>query len=128
MHRSQFIPVKRLAGDLIVSQKRSRLGLTLTTREMIFQKPHLSYHFMLEDIIGIMPFKTNLRGEPNHFGGETWTTSRPSGKYYKISASRLVVIHRGGVQERDRTDLVIPLTDSFLEYIRRHTDFTEIAF
>ncbi|WP_124728068.1 hypothetical protein [Staphylospora marina] len=120
MHSSQFIPVKRLAGELIVSRKRGIFGLTLTTRELVFQKPNLSYHLMLEDIIGILPF-TSIR-----FSGLTEENGpgiRPFGKPVKITATRLVVIHRGGATEKRMTDLVIPMPTGFMEYMRRHTDF-----
>ncbi len=125
MAYSDFIQVKRLRGELLLSQKRNHWGCTLTTKELIFQKPHLSYHLLLDDIIGIVPF------HPKHGPGaegwiSPWETPDPSASPYKITANRLTIIRRSGAVRRGQTDLILPLNQRFLRYFREHTDFTAL--
>lgn len=52
-----FISIKTLDGDLKHSHKKHDFGLTVSTKELVFQKPHVNYHIRLEDIISITPFE-----------------------------------------------------------------------
>ncbi|MEW9033804.1 MAG: hypothetical protein AB2404_13965 [Planifilum fimeticola] len=125
MAYSDFIQVKRLRGELLLSQKRNRWGCTLTTKELIFQKPHISYHLLLDDIIGIVPFrpKRRTRGEG---WNDQWENPDLSSSTYKITASRLTIIRRNGAVRRGQTDLILPLNQRFLRYFQKHTDFTAL--
>jgi len=42
MHHD-FIQIKSLNGELKISHKMSNIGLTVTTEELVIQKPHLNY-------------------------------------------------------------------------------------
>ncbi len=59
MH-NDFIQVKALEGELKLSQKKTRFGCTVTTKEMVFQKPHHSYQIILNDIISISLMKLKV--------------------------------------------------------------------
>ncbi|EGK11638.1 hypothetical protein ACFQ49_10890 [Kroppenstedtia eburnea] len=125
MPYSDFIRVKRMEGELLLSQKRNRLGCTLTTRELIFQKPHTSYQVMLSDTLGILPFQLNPTGSMQRWD-ETGITSPFTQNYYRISASRIFIINRNGRFEREATDLLIPLSDRFIHHLQQHTDLVSI--
>lgn len=124
MPNSNFIPVKRLAGTLIVSQKRNNLGCTLTTREFVFQKPHMSYHILLDDVIGLIPYPVKPARLPKNLASEEWIHPRHSNQYYKITVRELQVINRQGLFTRGATDIIIPLNDRFIQHLKKHTDFT----
>ncbi|PTX53677.1 hypothetical protein C8P63_12840 [Melghirimyces profundicolus] len=127
MPYSNFIQVKRMEGELLLSQKRNRLGCTLTTRELIFQKPHASYQIMLSDTLGILPYKVNRKQETVKNLADTEVYPLFTNQYYRITASRLYVINRNGRFERDSTDLLVPLTDRFIRYIARYTDLVSVS-
>ncbi|MFC4077066.1 hypothetical protein [Salinithrix halophila] len=126
MPYSHFIPIKKIEGELLVSQKRNRLGFTLTTKELIFQKPHVSYQIFLSDTLGIVPFKLKKDPALLHIAADSGTLPRFSSQYYRISASRVFVVNRSGSYERGATDLLAPLNDRFIQHIQRHADFTAI--
>lgn len=125
MAYSDFIQVKRLRGELLLSQKRHRWGCTLTTKELIFQKPHVSYHLLLDDIIGMVPFRPNPRTRGEGWN-EQWENPDLSSSTYKITASRLTILRRSGAVRRGQTDLILPLNQRFLRYFQEHTDFTAL--
>ncbi|SEM68947.1 hypothetical protein [Lihuaxuella thermophila] len=126
MSYSNFIPVKRLAGDLLISQKRNNMRYTLTTKEFVFQKPHLSYHILLEDVIGLIPYPVKPANLPNIFAGEAWLHAKISANYYKISVREMHVISRQGIYTRGAADLIIPLHERFIQFVKKHTDFVVV--
>ncbi|MDA8352434.1 MAG: hypothetical protein M0Z65_04445 [Firmicutes bacterium] len=125
MPESDFIQVKRMEGELLLYQKRNRLGCTLTTRELIFQKPHASYQIMLSDTMGIVPFQPE-RVQGVQILDQTEVRPLFTNQYYRISAHRIYLINRNGRFEREATDLLVPLTDRFIEHVKRHTDLVSI--
>lgn len=123
MPYTNFIPVKRMIGHLIISQKRNHWASTLTTKELIFQKPHLSYHILLTDVIGIIP--CDMKGIHPHLAHDfSLSTPKNPANYYKISINKLFVINRNGIFTNGATDLIVPLNKRFLQYIQKHTNMT----
>jgi hypothetical protein len=119
---TNFIPVKRMIGHLIISQKRNHWASTLTTKELIFQKPHLSYHILLNDVIGIIPCEMKgLHPQPDH---DLLITLKNPSRYYKISVHKLFVINRNGVFTNGATDLIVPLNHRFLKHVEKYTNLT----
>jgi hypothetical protein len=115
-----FIRVKSLEGELKLSQIKWRFGCSVTTKELIFQKPHHSYQIQLADIISIIPheiekkditFATHPTGNVEHVA----TTFGSS--YYKISADRVKLYNRNGIFEKGHTDFIIPLSKKILDHI-----------
>lgn len=124
MYNAQFIQVKSLEGELLFSQKRNQLGCTLTTKELIIQQPHATYHMLLEDIIGMIPFQLdNPRSHIATIGEANIVTHFPK-DYFKISVRQMNVIKRHGVQERKNTYLIVPLNKRFIEKLAEYDDFT----
>lgn len=124
MYDSGFIKVKSMEGELLFSQKRKRLGCTLTTKELIFQQPHATYHMLLEDVIGMIPFQ--LDNPRNHIGsiGETEVVTHFPKDYYKIAVRKIYVIKRHGMHERNDTHLIIPLNKRFIDKLAEYGNFT----
>lgn len=54
-----FIAIKALSGELKRSVKKSDLGITVSTEELVLQKPHVNYHIQLDDIVSIKPYGEN---------------------------------------------------------------------
>lgn len=124
---TDFIQVKSMEGELLISQKRNQLGCTLTTKELIFQKPHTSYQIMLSNILGLIPFQLK-RPTPNwEIIGDSAVLPRFTQHYYRISANRVRVINRNGSYERGPTDLLVPLNDRFIQQLQRLDAFAAIA-
>lgn len=126
MYNHHFINVKSMAGELIFSQKRQQLACTLTTKEVIFQQPHATYHILLEDIIGIAPFQ--LKKARNHIGviGETQLITQFPQEYYKLSANKAVVIKPSGVYERHQAHVIVPLNRRFIDQLIKHGRFNVV--
>jgi hypothetical protein len=123
MYRSSFIPIKRLAGQLILSQRHNHWGATLTTKELIFQRPHLSYHIFLDDILGLVPYPlpTNQRGTHSVVG---WLEPNRHRDFYKLSVARLHLVNRQGAFTQDTADLIIPLNSRFIHFLSQVTNLT----
>ncbi|OYD09052.1 hypothetical protein [Paludifilum halophilum] len=126
MPDSDFIQVKQMHGELLVSQKRQQLGCTLTTKELIFQKPHASYQIFLSDILGIIPFQLKKPAPAPEVLGESGVSPHFSTQYHRISALRMFVINRSGGFEKGVTDILVPLNERFIQHIQRCTDFIPI--
>jgi len=124
MIHSDFIPVKRLAGHLLISQKKNNWGTTLTTKELVFQKPHLSYHILLDDVIGIVPIDKDIFPLTKEVEQPTTSFAR---QYYKLTLSGLTIIRRQGILSKGPTDLIIPLNQRILSFLRKHTDLTVLS-
>ncbi|MCS1350064.1 hypothetical protein [Mechercharimyces sp. CAU 1602] len=127
---SNFINVKPLAGDLLIYQKRIHIGTTLTTKELILQKPYISYHIMLDDMIGMVPFTLQRESAqmevPFITIGETTITPTFSSHYYRLSTTRLLVIKPSGHYEHKKADLLVPLSDRFVDYVQKYSPFISV--
>lgn len=124
MHHSQFIHIKSMAGELIFSQKRRQLGCTITTKELIFQQPHATYHVLLDDIVGMVPF--HLKSSRNRIGilGEAACLPHFPQDYYKIIVRTLHIVKRHGILAKNNTSLIVPLNGRFIDKLEEHSNFT----
>lgn len=124
MDDSQFIHVKSLEGELLYTQKRKRLGCTLTTKELIIQQPHTTYHMLLDDIIGIIPFQLENTSRPIGIVGETEIVTRFPRQYYKVAVRELYVIKRNGILQRNDAHLIVPFNRRFMDKMAEHSGLT----
>ncbi len=122
---NDFIRVKSLEGELKLSQVKKSFGCSVTTKEVIFQKPYHSYHIKFEDIIGIIPANVFGQKVAIQDSGEK-IFSNSCSDYFKISASKIKIYNTHGIFERGHTDVVVPLTSKFLEYVQRYSTLTTI--
>jgi hypothetical protein len=126
LHHSDFINIKKMEGELLLSQKRHDFGCTITTKELIFQKPHTSYHVLLENIIGMVPFRLTAYRQVSERAGDTIVDADFATQYYKITVKQLHVINRNGKYERGATDLIVPLNERLLGFIKHYAGFTTL--
>ncbi|TCS95093.1 hypothetical protein [Hazenella coriacea] len=120
---SFFIPFKNFAGELLISQRRGNLRYTLTTKELVFQKPHTSYHIFLSDVIGLIPIQPHSM-IPCSSHGDPWVAPNFYSQIYKISAQKLQIINRQGLHTLEDTDLLLPLNQRLIYQIQQCADFT----
>ncbi|MBP1933956.1 hypothetical protein [Ammoniphilus resinae] len=119
-----FIRIKALEGELKLSQIKTRYGCSITTKELIFQKPHHSYHIRLADIISIIPYELEpgkMVFSPQSNIEEKVTASFGS-SYYKVTTETTRIYNRSGVFEKGRTDFIIPLSEKMLEHIAQYSN------
>jgi len=126
LRHSNFINIKKMEGELLLSQKRYDFGCTITTKELIFQKPHTSYQVRLEDIIGMVPFRLTAYRQTKEKAGDTIVDADFSTHYYKITVKQLRVINRNGKYDRGATDLIVPLDERFISLVERYAGFTTL--
>lgn len=126
--RLDYIKVKPLYGELVLSQVRRGLRCSITTRELYFQKPHISYHILLEDILSIVPHDLSSRSHTfsSPYHTQVITTVNFPGKYYKLHINEMKVFTRSGTHTRSHADLIVQLTDNFLDYIAKYAPLTVI--
>jgi hypothetical protein len=109
---------------LIISHKKREFGLTVSTEELVFQKPHANYHIKLEDIAGIVPFETKgkrtvtLTTERN---AVREITKLPIGSgHYRFYVNAAVVHNRSGVFQMGPSEFVLPVLADLLHAITKH--------
>ncbi|WP_054948703.1 hypothetical protein [Numidum massiliense] len=127
---SQFIRIKSLPGELLFSQKKRQRKYTLTTEAFIFQKPHTTYHVLLEDIIGLAPFELPHRAHPPHYMrtvGKTELVSKLPQEYYKLSVRYVDVINRHGMHTHENSHLILPLNKRFTHKLAEQSALTSIV-
>lgn len=117
-----FIPIKRFAGNLLISQRRHDLRSTLTTKEFVFQRPHTTYYILLEQIVGIVPYTLPF-GLRTHSDLEMGRKDLP---LYKITTRELHVITRSGYKIHTNAELIIPIHARLLRHLDRSSDFTQL--
>ncbi|WP_202078501.1 hypothetical protein [Caldalkalibacillus salinus] len=119
-----FIKVKHLLGELVLSHRKGHLKTSITTKEIYFQKPNHTYHILFDDIVSIVPYRTAAVQDTFHIADELKVHSQFSQELYKVKVSEMVVLNRHGRYLRQDTDIILPLSDRFLEKVNQYTDLT----
>lgn len=120
----QFIKVKNLQGELVLYHRKGSLGSSITTKEIYFQKPNHSYHILFDDILSIIPYHINQKQTHLQITEDMLVSSAFSHQLYKIQVAEMVVINRKGRFLRQNAEIIIPLSERFLEKFREHSDLT----
>jgi hypothetical protein len=118
-----FIKLKRLQGELVLSQNKDGFGISITTKEIFFQKPHHTYYIQFENILSIIPFQLKPKQTTISIADELKVHSSFSHQLYKITTSELIVLNRNGRYIR-QGELILPLSQRFLEKINQYSDLT----
>ncbi|RKD21671.1 hypothetical protein BEP19_13610 [Ammoniphilus oxalaticus] len=123
---SDFIRVKALEGELKLSQVKSRFGCSITTKELVFQKPHQSYQIQLSDIISMKPHHLEARdiAFAVHTPRQEPVIATFEKNYYLISAEKVTIYNRNGVFEKGQTQVIAPLSQKILEHIACYSNLT----
>ncbi|MCC3371784.1 hypothetical protein [Cohnella sp. REN36] len=125
---SDFMQIKGLTGELKVSHKKGPFGLTLSTRELVVQKPHMNYYILFEHMISVVPCESVKSGKPAVAASKRseWSfgTIATGSAYYAIYAKEVVVHHRGGVHRTGPMEFRIPIHRRLLEELARYGGMT----
>jgi len=124
MHHD-FIQIKSLSGELKISHKMSNIGLTVTTEELVIQKPHLNYHIPLHKIVSIIPYENKLReySYVNRRDEREEVVRLGAGiPHYKLHVSGSTMHNRSGIFHTGQMEFVLPLHEELLASISRYSE------
>jgi hypothetical protein len=122
-----FIKIKHLHGELVLSHKKDGIGISVTTKEMFFQKPHHTYHILFEDILSIVPYPLKQKQTKISISDELQVHSSFNHHLYRVTTSELIVINRNGRFVRQGAELILPLSHCFLEKVDQYSDLTLVS-
>ena len=123
---SDFIRLKNLEGELKLTQMNKNLGCSVTSKELVFQKPHMTYHLFLHDIVSMVPVK--LYSTPISFRHQNEVIQSVFGSdYYKLSVKWARIVTRSGVVERENMEFIVPLSGKMLSYIAQYSGLVAIT-
>jgi hypothetical protein len=122
-----FIKIKNLQGELVLSQKKDGIGISVTTKEMFFQKPHHTYHILFKDILSIVPYQPKPKKSSISFPDELQVHSSFTHQLYRVTTSGLVIINRNGRFIQHGAELILPLSQRFLEKVGQYSDLTLVS-
>lgn len=122
---SDFIRLKHLEGELKLTQMNRSLGTSVTSKELVFQKPHMTYHLFLHDIVSMVPIKLEQKNVVFFKSSETISTDFGS-DYYKLVVKWARIVTRSGVMERENAEFIVPLSEKMLQYIAQYSGLTII--
>lgn len=117
---SDFIRLKNLEGELKLTQMNRSLGCSVTSKELVFQKPHMTYHLFLDDIVSIVPVTLDASPVTFRYKHELIRTEFGS-DYYKLVVKWARVVTRSGVSEREDAEFIVPLSAKMLNYIAQYS-------
>lgn len=119
-----FLQIQSLEGELKISHKKRDFGITVSTKELVYQKPHVNYIVRLADIVTITPFTAEGRaGERRGWKGiPTYELQGLSigNDHYRIYTSSAVMHSRSGRFPLGGTDFILPLKPDLLQSIARY--------
>ena len=126
-----FIAIKAMEGELKLSHKRKQLGLTVTTEQLIIQKPHVNYYISLLSIISIRPeeIRWNRRPLPithGHAEGSERVYETDGLKHYRLDVQEAKLHNRSGIRELGRCEFVLPMTDQMVRLISQYAELNAI--
>lgn len=122
---NDFIRLKNLEGELKLTQMNRSLGTSVTSKELVFLKPHMTYHLFLEDIVSLIPFSLDTQVLKLRHKHELIRTEFGS-NYYKLTVKWARIVSRSGISERENMEFIVPLSDKMLHYIGQYSGLTVI--
>lgn len=129
MHQN-FMKIKNLLGELKWSHKNHGMGLTVSTKEVVLQKPHINYHILLEDIISIVPYepinKASIRLEREQGIQQEITKLRVGGDQYRFFVRKATVHNRSGQFTMGSLDFILPVHHKLLQAIVDYSNMDQI--
>jgi hypothetical protein len=122
---NDFIKIKNLSGELKISHKMRGTGITISTTELVLQKPHVNYHIQLEDIVSIVPCRTGRGMNDLTFinqrrAGTEIISSVPNSDQYKCYVRQATIHNRSGLHQIERAEFILPLHTNLLRVIAEY--------
>ncbi|XEC97224.1 hypothetical protein AB6A23_12100 [Paenibacillus tarimensis] len=124
-----FLQPKMLEGELKLSHKYYDFGVTVSTHEIVFHKPHVNYHIKYSDLISIMPFviKGKPYSEENRKKDRTELISlKASTDTFKLHVRNAVMHNRSGVTKLGMMQFVFPIHSGLLKIIAEYSGLSQI--
>ncbi|WP_126428182.1 hypothetical protein [Brevibacillus marinus] len=123
---SDFIRLKNLEGELKLTQMNRSFSCSVTSKELVLQKPHITYHLFLSDILSIIPISAEQKRllAFRHLCDPVGSGS--AAHSYKIAVKWARIITRSGVAEREEMEFIVPLSNKMLQYIAAYSGLTVI--
>ncbi len=128
---SDFLKIKPVDGDIKLSHKKRNYGLTVTTQEFIFHKPHINYYVKYEDLISIVHFDAQLyQAELQHHKllvSEHFHQIETHPTLYKLMIRNAVIHNRSGLFPIGLFDLIIPIHHRLFQAIVEYSGLRIIS-
>lgn len=129
---NDFIKIKSLEGDYKIYHRKDDVGITVTTKELVFQKPHVTYQIKLEDIVSMVPYEGAAARRPllvkNEKAGGSIVTPFGSGRQpYRLHVKQATVHNRSGVFQTSGMEFILPLIADLLSAISKYSGMQTIA-
>ncbi|SFL81269.1 hypothetical protein SAMN03159341_11066 [Paenibacillus sp. 1_12] len=125
-----FIQIKSLQGDLKISHKKRDFGITVSTEELVYQKPHVNYYFKLEHITGIIPYDTTetkkITFQNRRNSGSEIITMSHGIPHYRIYVSQAYVHNRSGIFQLGSAQFILPIISDLLKAISKYAGLNGI--
>ncbi|MCZ8522720.1 MULTISPECIES: hypothetical protein [Paenibacillus] len=120
-----FIGIKSLQGELKLSHKKRNFGLTVSTQELVYQKPHANFYIKLQDIISITPFELPVGSRPMRLSASSSTASetihmQDGLPHYRLYVKEAAVHNRSGIFTLGATQFILPIHVDLLRAISRY--------
>lgn len=116
-----FISIRSMEGELKLSHKKRGYGLTVTTKELIVQKPHTNYYLKLADILSIVPVSPYglkpLRYVPDWTENAALVSVAPGSRHYKLMLAGAMIHNRSGLAQMRACDFILPIDEGMLRAI-----------
>lgn len=126
-----FMSINSLEGELKLSHKKTDFGLTVSTKELVLQKPHVNYYIRLEHILSIVPFETK------GFKAVTFANRRAAGNelthlslgatHYRLYVSEALIHNRSGTFRIGEAQFIMPIHEDLLKAISHYAGMSAIV-
>ncbi|MCI3922327.1 hypothetical protein MO973_19025 [Paenibacillus sp. TRM 82003] len=121
---NDFLQIKSLEGELKLSHKKRDFGITVSTKELVYQKPHVNYIVRLEDIVTVTPFRPEdeagfrlaRKGVPTYEWGALETTVH----HHRVYAKAATMHSRSGIFPLGPTEFILPMMPELLRVVARY--------
>jgi hypothetical protein len=114
---NNFINVKALSGELKRTEIRRGVGYRLTTKEFILLREDVSYHILLEDILGVMSRDEEETTTHTEKIGDTTISHTFGSSSYKIVVTKMRIYNRSGVYEKGSSTFYTQMSDGFTKQL-----------
>jgi hypothetical protein len=125
-----FIKIKSLEGELKISHKKKDMGMTVSTKELVLQKPHVNYHIKLENIVSIVSFES-IYAKPvtfvSHRSSGNEVTKNIGVQQYKFYVREAVMHNRSGIFQLGPMEFIMPMIAELLHAVAEHGGMSAIV-
>lgn len=129
-----FIQIKSLEGELKLAHKKRDFGITVSTKELVYQKPHVNYIIKLSDIVTITPYAPEAGGDARRGRRGTpaseWRGASASelnalvtsAHHHRIYVKAATMHSRSGIFPLGATEFILPIVPDMLRAIARYAE------